>query len=147
MKFTILCAGKLKESYFSEAAKEYQKRISKYASVEIIEVADGPDMKAEAERFIKYLPEKSYKVTLEIEGKSFSSEEFAQKIEELTVASVSNIVFIIGGSDGLDKSIRQKADLALSFSKFTFPHMLMRVILLEQIYRAMKIINNEPYHK
>ena len=147
MKFTVLCAGKLKEKFFADAVSEYKKRLTRYAETEITEVADGPDRKAEAERLLKRLPKDAYIITLEIEGRSFSSEAFASYIKELTVQGCSHIVFIIGGSEGLDITVRQKADLALSFSEFTFPHMLMRVILMEQIYRSMKILNNEPYHK
>ncbi len=147
MRFTVLCAGKLKERFFSEAAAEYKKRISRYADVDIIEVSDGPDMEAEADRFLKRLPEDGFKITLEIEGKSFTSGAFAEYINELTLRGESHLIFIIGGSDGLSGRIKKKADLHLSFSEFTFPHMLMRVILMEQIYRALKIINHEPYHK
>lgn len=147
MKFTVLCAGKLKERFFSDAVGEYKKRISRYSDIEIIEVSDGPDMEAEAERLLKRMPEDAYVITLEIKGKSFSSEGFAGYIEELMLKGNSHIVFVIGGSDGLSERVRKRSELALSFSEFTFPHMLMRVILMEQIYRALKIINHEPYHK
>ncbi len=147
MKITVICAGRLKEAYFADAVSEYVKRLSRYTVTEIAEVADGPDMKAEAERIIKRIPEGAFIITLEIEGRQYTSEEFASRLERLKTDGISHFVFIIGGSDGLDESVKKRSDLSLSFSKFTFPHMLMRVILLEQIYRAMKIINNEPYHK
>ncbi len=147
MKYTVICAGRIKESFYADAVAEYVKRLGRYCTVKIEEVADGPDMKAEAERILKKIPEDAYVITLEIEGREFSSEELAGKIEELMTGGKSHFVFIIGGSDGLDKSVRSRADLKVSFSHFTFPHMLMRVILLEQIYRIMKIINGEPYHK
>lgn len=138
---------------------EYQKRLSRYCSLEIREVDDErtPDkisdtekeniLKKEGGRIEKFLPEGAYVVTLEIEGKSFSSEAFAQEIADLGLRGQSHIVFVIGGSLGLHNSIKKRADLALSFSKMTFPHQLMRVVLLEQIYRAFRINNREPYHK
>ncbi len=147
MKITVLCAGKLKERYFADAVFEYKKRLGRYADVEIIEVSDGPDPEAEAERFLKRMPQDAYVITLEIAGKSFSSEDFAKYLSDLALNGKSHTVFIIGGSDGLSERICRISDLSLSFSDLTFPHMLMRVILLEQIYRAMKIINHEPYHK
>jgi len=147
MRFTIVCAGKLRERFYADAVSEYIKRIKRYADISVAEVSDGPDKKAEAERLIKRIPEGAYKISLEINGKSFSSEAFATRLSELMNSGISHIAFIIGGSDGLDESVTALADMHLSFSEFTFPHMLMRVILSEQIYRAMKIINNEPYHK
>lgn len=138
---------------------EYQKRLSRYCSLEIREVDDErtPDkisdtekeniLKKEGGRIEKFLPEGAYVVTLEIEGKSFTSEAFAQEIADLGLRGQSHIVFVIGGSLGLHNSIKKRADLALSFSKITFPHQLMRVVLLEQIYRAFRINNREPYHK
>lgn len=160
MRMTILAVGKLKESYLREAVQEYSKRLSRYCRLEIIEVADEktPDASGgsraeeivlgrEEERLLKRLPGDSYVITLEISGKQLSSEKFAVKINNLAVQGISHIVFIIGGSLGLGKSIRERADFALSFSEMTYPHQLMRVILLEQIYRSYRIINGEPYHK
>lgn len=138
---------------------EYQKRLSRYCSLEIREVDDErtPDkisdtekeniLKKEGGRIEKFLPEGAYVVTLEIEGKSFTSEAFAQEIADLGLRGQSHIVFVIGGSLGLHNFIKKRANLALSFSKMTFPHQLMRVVLLEQIYRAFRINNREPYHK
>ncbi len=159
MKITVIAVGKIKESFYREALLEYQKRLSRYCSLEIREVEDErtPDkisaaekeniLKKEGERIEKLLPEGAYIVTLEIEGTSFTSEAFAQEIADLGLRGQSHIVFVIGGSLGLHNSIKKRADLAVSFSKMTFPHQLMRVILLEQIYRAFRIINGEPYHK
>ncbi len=147
MKCTILCAGRLKESYFAEAVNEYSKRLSRYCTLKIEEVADGPDMAAEAERMKKRMPEGAFVITCEIKGERLSSEGFAKKLESIMVNGNGHIVFVIGGSDGLHPDICRMSDCKLSFSEFTFPHMLMRVILLEQIYRAFRIMNNEPYHK
>ena len=147
MKCTILCAGRLKETYLAEAVNEYSKRLSRYCTLRIEEVPDGPDMSAEAERMKKRMPDDAYVITCEIKGESFSSEGFAKKLESIMVNGNGHIVFVIGGPDGLHPDISALADLKISFSAFTFPHMLMRVILLEQIYRAFRIINHEPYHK
>ena len=110
-------------------------------------MADGPDMYAEAERMIKRLDETAYIITLEIKGQRFTSPELAEKISSLGISGVSHIVFVIGGSHGLASSVCIHSNLAVSFSDMTFPHQMMRVILLEQIYRCYRIINNEPYHK
>ncbi len=148
----IICLGKIKESYISDAIKEYQKRISRYHQLEIIELDDvGLDdksvvLKKEQEKILKVLNPKDYIITLEIEGKEISSVEFAEKLNS-TFNQNSNITFIIGGSFGLSDEIKKLSNFKLSFSKMTFPHQLFRVILLEQIYRAFKIINNEEYHK
>ena len=148
----IIAVGNIKENYLKEAIEEYKKRISKYTNIEIIEVKDeglveeAKAKKLEAEKIEKYLDERDYIITLEIEGKEFTSEEFAEKIRMIQMES-SKITFIIGGSYGIEDSIKQKAKLHLSFSKMTFPHQLFRVILLEQIYRSFKINNNESYHK
>lgn len=148
----IITVGTIKEKYLKEAIEEYLKRLKKYTNIELIEVKDEglvEEQKAinlEGEKINKYLSSKDYIITLEIEGKSFTSEEFATKINQIQIES-SNIVFIIGGSYGLSDEIKSKAKLHLSFSKMTFPHQLFRVFLLEQIYRAYKIINNESYHK
>ncbi len=159
MKVTIITVGKIKEKYLKDAISEYTKRLSKYCKLEIVEVADEktPDNASdvveeqirskEAERILKYVKDDAYVVTLEINGKQLSSEELADKIEKLGVQGTSHIIFIIGGSIGLGKEVLVKSNYALSFSKMTFPHQLMRVILLEQIYRSYRIINGEPYHK
>lgn len=159
MKITVIAVGKIKEGFYREALLEYQKRLSRYCSLEIREVEDErtPDkisdteketiLKKEEERIEKLLPAGAYVITLEIEGKSFTSEAFAQEISDLGLRGQSHIVFVIGGSLGLHNTIKKRADLAVSFSKMTFPHQLMRVVLLEQIYRVFRIIHGEPYHK
>lgn len=159
MKITIVTVGKIKEKYLKDAIAEYSKRLSKYCKLEIIEVADEktPDNASavveeqirakEAERILKYVKEDAYVVTLEIHGKQLTSEELADKIERLGVQGTSHIMLIIGGSIGLGEEVLRRSDFALSFSKMTFPHQLMRVILLEQIYRSYRIISGEPYHK
>lgn len=159
MKITLLVVGKIKEKYFTGAIDEYVKRLSRYCKLEIIEVTDEktPDhasesieamiRKKEGERLIKYIPEQAYVIALAIEGMMLDSVELSQKIEQLGVGGQSHIIFIIGGSLGLDKEILSRANYQLSFSKMTFPHQLMRVILLEQIYRAYRILSREPYHK
>lgn len=159
MKITLITVGKIKEKYLKDAIAEYSKRLGKYCRLEIVEVADEktPDHASqtvedqirtkEAERILKYVKDEAYVITLEINGKQITSEGFAEKIEELGIQGKSHIIFIIGGSIGLGKDVLDKSDYALSFSKMTFPHQLMRVILLEQIYRSYRIINGEPYHK
>ena len=159
MKFQIITVGKLKEKYLKDGINEYLKRLQRYATVEIIEVADEqtPDnasdaeelqIKAkEAQRIQKYIKDDTYLIALAIEGKMFTSEQLADKIEQLGIGGRSHITMVIGGSLGLDDSILKQADLLLSFSKMTFPHQLMRVILLEQIYRSFTIINGGKYHK
>lgn len=159
MKISLITVGKIKEKYLKDAIAEYSKRLSKYCKLEIIEVADEktPDNASEAleeiirtreaERILKYVKKDAYIVTLEIQGKELSSEEFAEKIERLGIQGTSHVIFIIGGSIGLGKEVLQKSDFALSFSRMTFPHQLMRVILLEQIYRSYRIVSGEPYHK
>ncbi len=148
----IITIGQIKETYLKDAIEEYKKRISKYANLEIIELKDeglvevDKTLKLEAERIEKNLTGKEYIITLEIEGKEYTSPEFAERIRTIQIEH-SNITFIIGGSYGLSESIKQKADIHLSVSKMTFPHQLFRVRLLEQIYRSFKIINNESYHK
>ena len=159
MKITVITVGQLKEKYLKDAIAEYTKRLSKYCKLEIVEVADEktPDHASEtvedairakeAERILKYVKDDAYVITLEIQGKQLTSEELAEKIEKLGVQGTSHIIFIIGGSIGLGEEVLQKSNFALSFSKMTFPHQLMRVILLEQIYRSYRIISGEPYHK
>lgn len=159
MKITIITVGKIKEKYLKDAIAEYSKRLSKYCKLEIMEVADEktPDNASETvenqirakegERILKYVKDDAYVVTLEIKGRQVTSEELADKIDTLGVQGTSHITFIIGGSIGLGEQVLARSDYALSFSKMTFPHQLMRVILLEQIYRSYRIIHGEPYHK
>ena len=159
MKLTLVVVGKIKEKYFTMAIDEYKKRLGRYARLEIVEVADEKTLegasaaqgeqikKKEAERILKNIRDDAYVITLEINGKMLDSIELSEKIESLAVQGVSHIVFVIGGSLGLHSSVSSRADFKLSFSKLTFPHQLMRVILLEQIYRSYRIIENEPYHK
>lgn len=159
MKITLITVGKIKEKYLKDAISEYSKRLSRYCKLEIVEVADEktPDNASdtvedairdkEGERILKYIKEDAYVITLEIAGKMLTSGEMAEKIEKLGVQGTSHIIFIIGGSIGLGREILKRSDYALSFSKMTFPHQLMRVILLEQIYRSYRIMNHEPYHK
>lgn len=148
----IICVGKVKEKYLSEAILEYQKRLSKYTKLEIIQVddydSDNIDImkKKEEELILKHLNPKDYIITMEIKGNMLTSEEFASKIDS-TLMSNPNITFVIGGSCGLSDNILKLSNYPLSFSKMTFPHQLFRVILLEQIYRAFKILKNESYHK
>ena len=159
MKITVLCVGKIKEKYFTGAIEEYSKRLSRYCKLEIIEVADEKTQEEaseteirivkdkEGERLIKNIKEDAYVVCLCIDGKQLDSEELSEKIEQIGIQGKSHVYFIIGGSLGLADIVVKRADFKLSFSKMTFPHQLMRVILLEQIYRAYRIMNNEPYHK
>lgn len=159
MRITVITVGKIKEKYLREAIAEYTKRLSKYCKLEILEVADEktPDQASEiveenirnkeGERILKHIKDDMFVITLEIAGKMMTSEELADKIEKLGVQGISNIAFVIGGSIGLGKEVLKRSDYALSFSKMTFPHQLMRVILLEQIYRSYRIIQGEPYHK
>lgn len=159
MKITIITVGKLKEKYWKDAVAEYQKRLSRYCKLELLEVQDEktPDQantsaddgirSKEGERILKLIRPDSFVVTLEIQGKMLSSEELADKIESLGIQGQSHLTFVIGGSIGLGKEVQKRSDFALSFSRMTYPHQLMRVILLEQIYRSYRIINGEPYHK
>ena len=146
----IISVGKVKEKFFVDAINEYSKRISKYTKLEIIEIPDEANesvaMKKEGKKILSKIKDNDYVVTLEIEGNSLTSLEFAKKIDN-NFNSNKNLTFVIGGSYGLDESVKSRSDYKLSFSKFTFPHQLFRVILLEQIYRAYKINNNENYHK
>lgn len=159
MKITIICVGKIKEQFYKMAIEEYAKRLSRYCKLGITEVADEktPDgcsdnmvqiIKAkEGDRILDSLKGDEYVISLAIEGKKLDSPSLADKINGLGISGESHIVFIIGGSLGLDKRVIDRSNFLLSFSDMTFPHQLMRVILLEQIYRSYRIINNEPYHK
>ena len=141
----IICVGKLKEQYLKEGINDYYSRISKYHKIEIIELPDS-NIDKEKEQILKNINSKDYLITLDIEGNNLTSKELAEKIDK-TFISNPNITFIIGGSEGLHKEIKKLSNFSLSFSKQTFPHGLFRLILLEQIYRSFKIINNESYHK
>lgn len=159
MRITLITVGKIKERYLRDAVAEYVKRLGAYCKLEIIEVADErtPERASEAqetairskegERILRHVKDDAYVITLEILGKQISSEELADKIKGLGVQGKSHIMFIIGGSIGLGTEVLKRSDYALSFSRMTFPHQLMRVILLEQIYRGFRIINGIPYHK
>ncbi|WP_069650720.1 23S rRNA (pseudouridine(1915)-N(3))-methyltransferase RlmH [Caloranaerobacter ferrireducens] len=159
MNITIISVGKIKEKYLNDGIKEFSKRLSKYCKLKLIEVNDekAPESlseaemeivkKKEGERILSKLNESSYIITLCIDGKSLSSEEFSKKLDSLALSGNSNITFIIGGSLGLSQEVINKSHFKLSFSKMTFPHQLMKLILLEQIYRAFRISRGEPYHK
>ena len=159
MQIDIIAPGRVKERYLRDAIDEYSKRLSRYCRLNIIEVADektpehaseGVDRQIKAkegERIAKHLRDNAFVVALAIDGKQLSSEELAAKVADWGLHGVSHLQFVIGGSIGLDDAILRRADFKLSFSKMTFPHQLMRVILLEQIYRAYKINAGEPYHK
>lgn len=159
MKITVICVGKIKEKYLKDAVAEYSKRLSRYCKLDILETADEktPDNSSETEdrairqkegeRILKLIRPGSYVIALAIDGKQLSSETFADKLETLGVQGTSDITFVIGGSIGLSDEVLSRADYKLSFSKMTFPHQLMRVILLEQVYRAYRIMQGEPYHK
>ena len=159
MNITILCVGQIKEKYFRDAIAESQKRLSRYCKLQMIEVADEKTKenaseaendlirKKEGERLLKHIKDSDYCITLEIDGKMLTSEGLSKEIDRLGLAGKSSLVFVIGGSIGLDTAVLKRSDYALSFSKMTFPHQLMRVILLEQIYRSYRIMRGEPYHK
>lgn len=159
MKITILCVGKIKEKFYVQAIEEYAKRLKAYCKLEIIEVADEktPDNASEkevnlikdkeGERILSNIKDGTYVIALAIDGNMLDSVELAEKIDSLGIRGVSHIVLVIGGSLGLSDKVLGRADYKLSFSKMTFPHQLMRVVLLEQIYRSYRIIKNEPYHK
>ena len=159
MNVKILCVGKIKEKFYRDAILEYSKRLSKYCSLEIVEVNDEKTSEnsteneiniikdKEGERILKHIKDKDYAIALAIQGKQQDSVDFSKYIENLGITGNSSICFVIGGSLGLSDAVMGRCNASISFSKMTFPHQLMRVILLEQIYRAMRIMNNEPYHK
>ncbi len=159
MKITIIAVGKIRESYLRDALAEYSKRLGKYVHLSIVEVPDEkvPEhasdaeedliRKKEGDRILSKLCRDAYVIALDMHGQALSSEELAGKIEGIGLQGTSHIQFLIGGSIGLDPRVKEAADFILSFSKMTFPHPLMRLILLEQIYRSYKIIHHEPYHK
>ncbi len=159
MKIDIICVGKLKEKYWVNATGEYSKRLSKYCNLKVVEVADEktPDgasqalevqIKAkEGKAILRHIKDGTHVIALAIEGKQYTSEDFASKIEKLGISGRSHIAFVIGGSLGLSDEVMTRANESISFSKMTFPHQLMRVVLLEQVYRGFRIIRGEPYHK
>lgn len=159
MDITIISVGKLKEKYLKMGIAEYLKRLQSYANVKIIEVSDEPAgnhlsakqieqvKEIEGKKILEKIPERSAVIALDLRGKKLTSEKFAEYIDETTTYGRSHIVYIIGGSHGISDAVLQKAQLKVSFGQLTFPHQLMRLILVEQIYRAFKILNNEPYHK
>lgn len=159
MKITLVTVGKLKERFWVEAVAEYSKRLSRYCKLEILQAADEktPDRASQAleeqikeregQRILSLIPDNSYVIALAIEGNMLNSEELADKIGRLGVDGARQIAFVIGGSLGLSTQVLKRADYQLSFSKMTYPHQLMRVVLLEQIYRSYRILNKQPYHK
>lgn len=159
MNITIISVGKLKEKYLKAGIAEYLKRLKSYAKVKIVEVNDEPAgnhlsekeieqvKEIEGRKIIEKIPERTEVIVLDLKGKELTSEKFAKHINETTIYGKSHLVYIIGGSHGLSDEVLAQADLKISFGKFTYPHQLMRMILTEQIYRAFKILNNEPYHK
>ncbi len=159
MKITIIAVGKIKEKYFSAAIEEYVKRLGRYCRLELVEVSDEktPDgageglelqiKRKEGERILQKIPDNAHVIALAIDGRALDSEELAAQMERWNVGGISHLVFLIGGSLGLSPEVLGRADYRLSFSRMTFPHQLMRVILLEQIYRSFRIRNHEPYHK
>jgi len=159
MKIILITVGKIKEKYLKQGIEEYLKRLRAYAKVDIIEVADkkAPETMSEAEmlevkrkegeRILSHISPDTYVITLEINGKMLTSEQLAAKLDELATYGKSKITFVIGGSLGISEAVQKRSDFALSFSKMTFPHQLMRMVLLEQVYRAYRIIRGEPYHK
>ena len=159
MRINIVCVGKIKEKYLKLGIDEFKKRLSKYCKLEIIELEDekAPEnlsdkemlmiKEKEGKKILSKIKDNSYVIALAIDGKNLSSEELAETINKLGVRGISNITFVIGGSLGLSDQVLSRADYKLSFSKMTFPHQLMRLILLEQVYRAYRINNGEPYHK
>lgn len=159
MKIQIITVGKLKEKYLKQACAEYLKRLTSYTRIEIIEVAEEKAndpvhpsqgkriLEKEGERILRQFSQDAYVVALVIEGRSFTSTEFAKQMDRLAIYGKSHLTFVIGGSYGLSPAVLKRADLLLSFSKMTFPHQLIRLFLLEQIYRSFKINRNEIYHK
>ena len=159
MKITCITVGKIKETYYTDAVKEYSKRLSRYCKLEIIELPDEktPDGASQAqetaiknregERILKAIREDAYVIALAIEGQAPDSLGLSPKLERLGIGGTSHVTFVIGGSLGLSSLVLKRADEKLSFSRMTFPHQLMRVILLEQLYRSFRIMKGEPYHK
>lgn len=159
MNINIIAVGSIKEKFFREALKEYEKRLAAYVNINIVEIGEyrlpnnpsqseiSEALQREGERILEKIPEKSFLVSLCIEGRNLSSEDLSKNMGDIMLEGYSDISFVIGGSFGLDERVKKSSKLKLSFSNMTFPHQLMRVVLLEQIYRAFKIMRNEPYHK
>lgn len=159
MRISIISVGKLKEKYLKQGIQEYTKRLGAYATIDVIEVPDekAPENMSEAEmeevkrkegeKILTKIATDAYVISLEINGQMLSSEKFAEKLDQLATHGKSKIALVIGGSLGLSKEVQQRSNFALSFSKMTFPHQLMRLVLLEQVYRAFRINRGEPYHK
>ncbi len=158
MKVTLICVGKVKEKFYRDAIKEYEKRLGAYIKLNTIEISDEKvkvendseivlAMEKEGNNILSKIKDNQYVITLEILGKNLSSEEFASKIDNLMLTGKSDVALVIGGSYGLSDSVKKRSDLALSFSRMTFPHQMMRVVLLEQVYRAYRIITGASYHK
>ena len=158
MKVTLICVGKVKEKFYRDAIKEYEKRLGAYIKLNTIEISDEKvkvendseialAMEKEGNNILSKIKDNQYVITLEILGKNLSSEEFASKIDNLMLIGKSDITLVIGGSYGLSDNVKKRSDFALSFSKMTFPHQMMRVVLLEQVYRAYRIITGASYHK
>ena len=158
MKVTLICVGKVKEKFYRDAIKEYEKRLGAYIKLNTIEISDEKvkvendseialSMEKEGNNILSKIKDNQYVITLEILGKNLSSEEFASKIDNLMITGKSDVALVIGGSYGLSDSVKKRSDFALSFSRMTFPHQMMRVVLLEQVYRAYRIITGASYHK
>ena len=156
MRIKIIALGKIKEKFLKDGIEEFLKRLTSYSSIEIVELAPveikdenlvQKALEQEAEKILANIKPNSYVITLEILGKQLSSEDFAEKINEITISGVNELVFVIGSSHGLSNLVSQKADFKLSFSKMTFLHQFARLLLVEQIYRAFKILKKETYHK
>lgn len=159
MRITVISVGKIKEKFYTGAIEEYSKRLSKYCTLSLVEVADekAPETLSdkemtqikdrEGERILDKIKDSQYVITLEIRGKQLTSEELSEKMSVLGLEGNSDVVFVIGGSLGLSDAVMRRSNFALSFSKMTFPHQLMKVVLLEQVYRGFRILRNEPYHK
>ena len=158
MKVTLICVGKVKEKFYRDAIKEYEKRLGAYIKLNTIEIPDEKvkvendsemalAMEKEGNNILSKIKDNQYVITLEILGKNLSSEEFASKIDNLMLTGKSDVALVIGGSYGLCDSVKKRSDFALSFSRMTFPHQMMRVVLLEQVYRAYRIITGASYHK
>ena len=158
MKVTLICVGKVKEKFYRDAIKEYEKRLGAYIKLNTIEISDEKvkvendseitlAMEKEGNNILSKIKDNQYVITLEILGKNLSSEEFASKIDNLMLTGKSDVALVIGGSYGLSDNVKKRSDFALSFSRMTFPHQMMRVVLLEQVYRAYRIITGASYHK
>ncbi|MDD3238056.1 MAG: 23S rRNA (pseudouridine(1915)-N(3))-methyltransferase RlmH [Candidatus Gastranaerophilales bacterium] len=156
MNIKIIATGKIKENFMKDAIKEYEKRLTPYCSLSVLEIPAETIydeslaekyMEAEAQKILQQIKPDSYIITLEIKGKNLSSEDFAQKIKDISNSGINELVFIIGGANGLHKSVTELSNFKLSFSKMTFTHQMIRLILIEQIYRSYKINLNEPYHR